>query len=242
MPNVSAHNRLELALSCREAPAIIVPVCEQLPDELIGEIHAGADAAELRVDLLQPCPDSVISRELGRLGSLPILATIRSHAEGGKWLGPVDEKLALFEHILSEVDGIDVELQSAGIKQAISLADGKVVVASMHDFQTTPHHLVLESRLARALDKGADYFKVAVTANDEDELAQILGFMERNPHEPIIAVTMGRLGVLGRLELLGRGSRATYTYVGDAPLVPGQLSLAELVGLGDVSILGLGQQ
>jgi 3-dehydroquinate dehydratase type I len=129
------------------------------------------------------------------------------------------------------VQGIDVELQSSDLPHLIDVADGKLVVASMHDFQTTPHHLVLEARLERALRAGADYFKVAVTANTDEELAQVMTFMERNATEPIIAVTMGDLGVDGRLELLRVGSRATYAFVGDVPVVPGQLGLAEIADL-----------
>jgi 3-dehydroquinate dehydratase-1 len=241
VPNIPLYNTLNIALTEPRAPAIIASVCDVLGEDQLAQVHADADVAELRVDRLLPCTDRIIDEQITRLGSIPVLATVRLHAEGGNWFGSVEERQALFGHLLPFVQGIDVELQATNLADLVEQAEGKLVVASMHDFNTTPHHLVLEARLEQALKAGADMFKVAVTANTYEELAQVAWFMERNSTEPVIAVSMGDLGAEGRLELLRLGSRATYAYVGEVPVVPGQLSLGEIAELRRLARAGLAE-
>lgn len=227
MPNVPDYNRLNNALS-EQTPTIIVPVGEVLSDELASEVCADADVAELRIDLFQPCSDSLISSQIERFACMPVLGTIRDRAELGKWIGSVDEKVALFERFLMEVDGVDIELASSGLERVIAMADGKVVIVSSHHTSAEAPIMLpqLEHRFDKSMRAGADYFKIAARADDEVALAQLSLFMEFNPEAPIIAVSMGRLGVQGRLDLVDRGSRGTFAYVGDTPVAPGQISLS----------------
>lgn len=225
-------NPLARILDAPEFTAI-VPVGARLSSELVDEICANAGAVELRIDQMQPCSDAFIERERLRFGSMPALATIRSKEEGGNWVGSVDEKLDLFRQMLPYVDGIDVELHSAALTGTVELAKerDRIVIASSHHFDGTTALTFsqLEYRYHMAMEAGVDYFKIAAMAHDDDALAPLCGFMELNPGAPIIAVAMGERGVVGRKRLLELGSRATYAFVGDEPVVPGQLSLAEFV-------------
>jgi len=233
MPNVPLHNRLNLALDAATPPAVIVPITEPLSPPLLDEVMTspGADVAELRVDLLQPGDGETAGLEdqIKKLARLPLLATIRSIEEGGHWFGEADKKLELFDDVRHWVDGIDIELAFGEFEEAVARADGKVVVASSHHLsERVPVTFEqLEYRFYRAMRAGADYFKIAAMTNNEAALSHVLRFMEFNRGDPIIAVTMGELGEQGRRELIKLGSCATFAYVGDTPLVAGQISLAE---------------
>lgn len=230
MAEVSPYNRLVQTLET-DAPSIAVPVTKALSDELVTEITESADIVELRVDQLLPCTNAAIFEQARRFGELPILVTIRSAPEGGAWVGTADNREQLFAELLPWVDGVDVELASPSLARVVERTLGKVVIASSHDFSGTPAYPQLEHRFYQAMQAGADYFKIATTVHTEDDLANITGFMELNKGEPIIAVAMGEYGVEGRLELARRGSRATFAFVGEEPLVPGQLSLAQAIVL-----------
>ncbi len=234
MPSFELPNRLRSML---DAPGYhaIVPVVEPPRDTSFVDALVHADAVELRIDKLLPCSDAELSRTASRYGALPILATIRSRAEGGDWVGSVDDKLALFEQLLPQVDGVDVELQSVALEGVIEMVKDKPVVVSAHHFDPTNHlrFRQLDMLLYNAQSAGADYVKIAAMTNTEEALAELLSFMELNATESVIAVAMGEFGGEGRKRLLELGSRATFAYVGSTPVVPGQLALAEFARFRD---------
>lgn len=227
MPNVSAQNALANVLDAPRYTAI-VPVANTNDESLIREVHNNADAAELRIDLMDPFPglDGLLLLA-NKFGRLPLLATFREESHGGDWSGNPYYKVGLLAKVSQWVHGIDIEYDFPLLDEVVQAADERVVIASMHDFDGVPSFATMMGRYERARRAGADYFKVAATPRHEGDIEQLSLFMRAHQGDPVIAVAMGEYGIEGRKRLLRLGSRATYAYVGDDPLVPGQLSLAE---------------
>ena len=149
----------------------------------------------------------------------PLLLTCRTAAEGGR--AQLDDAAygALLRSVLDGLAdwaperrpaAIDVEVQRGCLqwvcKQAHGL--GVDVVASFHDFETTPPDEVLEGVLARMADEGADLAKIAVWPTSADDVARLLGVCARattgtgegaGPGVPVAAMSMGALGAVSRV-------------------------------------------
>ena len=233
-------------------------------------IGAGADVLELRVDLLEETGaltaapmDTAAARVLeclqgvgevanGADAAAPLLLTCRTAAEGGR--AQLDD--AAYGALLRSVlDGfadwaperrpaaIDVEVQRGCLqwvcKQAHGL--GVDVVASFHDFETTPPDEVLEGDLARMADEGADLAKIAVWPTSADDVARLLGVCARatagrgegsGPGVPVAAMSMGALGAASRVAP-AFGSALTFAVVPDEQgetraSAPGQMPIQDV--------------
>ena len=149
----------------------------------------------------------------------PLLLTCRTAAEGGR--AQLDD--AAYGALLrSMLDGlaawaperrpaaIDVEVQRGCLRRVCEQAHGLGVdvVASFHDFDTTPSDQVLEEVLARMADEGADLAKIAVWPTGATDVARLLGVCARataDPEEgtglgvPVAAMSMGALGAVSRV-------------------------------------------
>lgn len=209
----------------------LVSVTEPLSDDQIVIARNSGVGIELRFDeLLVRGVD--LEREALRYGGIALLGTLRESDEGGMWDGGSDDKIAIYQRMAPYIHGYDIELRSPGLPEVVDMAreTGRIVIVSSHHFGDYPISVSqLEYRYHTAMETGADYFKVASMAHDFEAAAQLYSFMELNPGAPIIAVTMGELGVEGRKQLLRLGSRATYVFMGDRPAAPGQLSLSEFI-------------
>ena len=192
--------------------------------------EVGPDLLELRVDHF--------ARQPGRLdvlaarAPLPLLVTVRHPAEGGASPGlDTAARRRLYERFLPAAAFVDVELRSlralAGTV-ARAKANGVRVVASVHDFQAVPGAPKLRELATRAVDAGADVFKVAATVNRPGELARLLDLLDDERRLPLAVMGMGPLGRVSRLALAAAGSVLNYGYLGKRPQVPGQWPAATL--------------
>jgi 3-dehydroquinate dehydratase-1 len=180
------------------------------------------DIVEVRLDALDSAPDL---RALPR----PILATARAPKEGGRNNLNARERASRYLAVLDCVAAIDVELASrkalAGVLEAARDLDRKVVL-SYHDFSGIPSLSSLRAMQRRALDAGADIFKIAVTPRTPAELAVLLALLD-NPPLPTAAMGMGRYGKVSRLAAAACGSVLNYGWI-EKPNVTGQWSATEL--------------
>jgi 3-dehydroquinate dehydratase-1 len=180
------------------------------------------DIVEVRLDALDSAPDL-------RGMAHPILATVRAPEEGGRNDLNVRERASRYLAVLDCVAAVDVELASrkalAGMLDAAREA-GRTVVLSYHDFSGCPTLSSLRAMQRRALDAGADIFKVAVTPRTPAELAALLAILD-NPVVPTAAMGMGRYGKVSRLAAAACGSVLNYGWI-EKPNVTGQWSAAEL--------------
>jgi len=191
---------------------------------------AGADVIELRLDNFSSFSPAHLRKQIQRVKPLPVLATVRSKAEGGKWKGTEASRLELFRQVLPAVDGVDIELSAVQIRPALVQAARrlkKTVVVSYHNFKKTPSSAELKKIVRAAAAAGADIVKIATWVRSTRDL-HVLGslLMEGGP-KPLAVIGMGEKGRATRLLFPSLGSRLTYVHTGRA-MAPGQFDLATM--------------
>lgn len=189
------------------------------------------DVVEARVDLFD---DQQLGREAAdasaRLESsgTPVLITIRSAAQGGRFKGPEPARLALFRDALRVATWADVEDDAPIAREIGALVAGRPnaqLIVSHHDFQRTPALPALLAVAARcqAVAPGA-IAKIATRVTDDADRTVLRTLLARHPR---------RLAVIGmgdeafRVELAAAGSALAYGFIG-APTAPGQTSATAL--------------
>ena len=217
-------------------PKVIVPLTGRTVEELAVQASQLSghplDVVEWRADYLEAShPDSLVAagRELrSMLPHRPVLFTFRTGAEGG--CRPIEPdayaalNIALIESGL--VQAVDVEL-------ALDAADaaGLPVIGSSHDFAGTPNAAEIVRRLDAMADRGMAVGKIAVTPTTPEDVLTLLAACraatQRRPDTPVIAISMGGLGLVSRLAGHVFGSCATFAMVG-RPSAPGQIPVEQL--------------
>jgi 3-dehydroquinate dehydratase-1 len=217
------------------------PTADQLA--IIGQPNRGRrNWAELRFDLY-PTVDLNILKTLP-FGKIPVIATLRSAAEGGQWRASESERLASFKRLIPHVAVIDIELSSEAIlSEAVAAAHeaGKGVILSYHQFERMPKGSEMEAVFHRAKECGADLIKIAARAETLEEVRRMAQFTLAHAEAPIVTLAMGEVGAISRLCFAALGSRLSYAYVGE-PTAPGQFSYREMSAWFDRLYLGRASQ
>ncbi len=211
----------------------------------------GAEAVELRVDLMEGVSDdALLSLREQNAVKLPLLLTIRSSAEGGQWDRGDDERMSRLIELGPLADYIDIEFatyrKSANIRQKLGLAlrraghisqQGGVeeieratprqLILSVHDFLGRPstlHKTLLEMLECPDCDVPKIAFR-ARTLRDNFEAFEIM----RSAPRPVCVVCMGPDGLLSRVLANKFGAFATYVAADDdSATAPGQLTMRDL--------------
>ncbi|MFB6103734.1 MAG: type I 3-dehydroquinate dehydratase [Halobacteriaceae archaeon] len=194
-----------------------------------------ADILEYRLDLAT----DPLARLQDYSGVLPILATNRVTAEGGE-APPGDARLDRLEAAidLEPVVAVDIEANTLHTSRGTALArhareTGVTVIASTHDFETTPDRATLQDRLTRVAHTG-DIGKVAVTATDLEDALTLLSVTHAatSAGDNVATIAMGDPGRHTRVVAPVYGSRIAYAPVdSDRATAPGQYDLATLAEL-----------
>ena len=187
----------------------------------------GADLLELRLDCFKKQDAAYIQRIIKdiKTSKLPLIATIRSKAEGGKAGISDSAKLGLFENIIPLVDAVDIELGSSKIlKHIINQAHcfNRKVIVSYHNFKNTPEQKRLESIIRNSKKAGGDIVKIATFAKEKKDIIRLASLAAS--HKNIIIIAMGKLGIVSRILFPMLGSLFTYCSVTKSS-APGQLPL-----------------
>lgn len=205
--------------------------------DIIPRVVVGADAVELRVDLLEDRgPDAIIETVsvLRHAAQKPIIFTVRSASQGGRF--PDDgheERLQLYRlAVRLGVEYLDVEvsLPEEATQTVTELRGQTQIIASHHD---PPGALSWRNAswipfYNRALQFG-DVIKLVGTAKaieDNFDLVKFKAKMLAAQKTPIIALNMGSAGKLSRI-LNGFLTPVSHP---DLPFkaAPGQLSAADI--------------
>ena len=223
---------------CLSAPQI-QPWLEDMP-----EIVVGADAVELRVDLLEdpngseglPSFEFVVD-QVGLLRTkttLPLIFTVRTKAQGGKFPDDAyDHAQLLYSTALRlGVEFVDLEMtMPEEILREVSDNRGFTnIIASHHDplGQLSWSNGSWIPFYNRALQYG-DVIKLVGTAKslqDNFALAEFKAWAESSHPIPLIAINMGEHGKLSRI-LNGFMTPVSHPILPSAT-APGQLSAAEI--------------
>ena len=194
-------------------------------------LREGVDLLEARVDRfhrfdLRHVTSTV--RALRRYG-VPVIGTVRSHAEGGARRLSNAARYALYEAIAPLVNALDIELRSEallGDVAALARRSHSTLIVSYHDFQRMPSKATLGQVVRRAGSSGADLIKIAARARKTADVVRLLEFTLRHPERPLVTIAMGPEGTISRLVFPLAGSRLTYTSLS---VRDGQLPLPALV-------------
>ena len=213
--------------------------------DFLPEVVVGSDAVELRVDLLEdpqnpnaPPSAEYVANQLAILHgstSLPVIFTIRTQSQGGKFPDNAPlELVASMYHLAFRmgVEFLDLEIQFPEplLRQIVEAKGHTKIIASHHD----PKNTLLWGNGSwmpfynKALLYGDVVKLVGVATSQEDNL-QLLQFkksVETRHKTPMIAINMGIDGQLSRIQ------NGFLTPVSHPALpfkaAPGQLSAVEI--------------
>ena len=212
--------------------------------DFLPEVIVGSDAVELRVDLLRdpqrpegPPSTDFVANQLAILHgstSLPVIFTIRTVSQGGKFPDNAhEEALSLYTLALRMgVEFLDLEMQfpESLLRSIIQARRTTKIIASHHD----PKRVLSWSNGSwipyynKALQYGDIIKLVGVSTAEEDNL-QLMQFKKwaTSGHQtPMIAINMGQAGQLSRI--LNRFLTPVSHPVLPFKAAPGQLSAAEI--------------
>lgn len=170
------------------------------------------------------------------VGELPILVTFRTKNEGGVLELGEDEYLDLVATVVTNRlgDAVDIELfhDEERVKDLVKQAHNYnvVVIMSNHDFEKVPAKDVIELRLKKMADLGADVSKLACMPHSADDVLTLLSATNdarKALSTPIITMAMADLGKVSRIVGQVFGSCLSFGAVGKTS-APGQLSIEDL--------------
>ncbi|MFO7833198.1 MAG: type I 3-dehydroquinate dehydratase [Halohasta sp.] len=215
-------------------------------DDLTAEPAARkhADAVEFRLDLATDPLDQLAAYD----GELPLVVTNRAAWEGGE-ADDETRRLDTLETALNHEAVAAVDLECGALDGSVAAADterarelrdaaheaGVSVIASIHDFESTPAVDELVDLLERADDEG-DVGKLAVTATDRADALAVLSATHRAVESgwTVATMAMGAAGQHTRAVAPVYGSAIGYAPVDPAgATAPGQYDLATLRRLVD---------
>jgi 3-dehydroquinate dehydratase I len=246
MPDTKLIHLRGKPIAAGALPLICTPLVGRTRDAVLAELAAvlpkKPDLIEWRVDFFEGIGDTALvidtARALqGGAAGIPILFTRRSTKEGGERIALVEaEVVKLYEAVCAErcVDMIDYEMCNdaadfARLRSA-SRAGGILMVASYHNFQSTPDAATLVDKFAEAERLGGDVAKVAVMPQCPEDVLTLLGATHaasRAVGLPLISMSMGAYGSLSRMMGWVYGSTVTFA-VGKSSSAPGQVPIEEL--------------
>ncbi|WP_375652445.1 type I 3-dehydroquinate dehydratase, partial [Lactobacillus delbrueckii] len=170
------------------------------------------------------------------VGELPILVTFRTKNEGGVLELGEDEYLDLVATVVTNSlgDAVDIELfhDEERVKDLVKQAHNYnvVVIMSNHDFEKVPAKDVIEFRLKKMANLGADVPKLACMPHSADDVLTLLSATNdarKALSTPIITMAMADLGKVSRIAGQVFGSCLSFGAVGKTS-APGQLSIEDL--------------
>jgi len=185
----------------------------------------GADLVELRVDLyegdlMQQVKDATTAT------SLPVIVTLRSAQEGGRFFGTPEEWMKKVRPLLPFADYVDIEQPFAKFAPAIREA-GTKIIASHHTAWMVPLYELFA--MERDLRSYGDIPKIVVTPQGDADVIELLTFTQA-ANKPICTGVMGGQFRHARAMLPLVGSEFVYCHMGDTT-AEGQYSVEEFVQL-----------
>lgn len=185
----------------------------------------GAELVELRVDLYEGDLMQQV-RDAKAATSLPIILTLRSAQEGGRFFGTADEWMEKIDPLLPFADYVDIEQPFA--RHAPVIRDtGKKIIASHHTTRMVPLYILFV--MERELRAYGDIPKIVVTPEKEEDVIELLTFTQA-ANKPICTGVMGAQFRHARAMLPLGGSEFVYCHMGDTT-AEGQYSVEEFVQL-----------
>jgi len=240
------QKQVELAELAKLPVKTIVPITAKTKEQAIAQAkviaaNADADLAEFRIDLLSFASDSkqviALGHELKQiLGTKPMIATIRTHNEGGQLTISDADYGKTYQAYLQQpfMDMLDVEMfrDQQIVKNTVKLAHAKkvLIVMSNHDFQKTPAEAEIIKRLLKQDELGADILKIAVMPQSKQDVFTLMNAtlnVSQQSKKPLLTMSMGKLGTISRIATANMGGSFSFGMIGEAS-APGQIDVTQL--------------
>ncbi|GAA5632000.1 catabolic 3-dehydroquinate dehydratase [Acinetobacter calcoaceticus] len=240
------HKQVELSELAKLPVKTIVPITAKTKEQAIAQAkviaaNADADLAEFRIDLLSFASDSkqviALGHELKQiLGTKPMIATIRTHNEGGQLTISDADYGKTYKAYLQQpfMDMLDVEMfrDQQIVKNTVKLAHAKkvLIVMSNHDFQKTPAEAEIIKRLLKQDELGADILKIAVMPQSKQDVFTLMNAtlkVSQQSKKPLLTMSMGKLGTISRIATANMGGSFSFGMIGEAS-APGQIDVTQL--------------
>lgn len=243
---VNSSNSVELSELAKLPVKTIVPITAKTKEQAIAQAkviaaNPDADLAEFRIDLLNFANDSkqviALGQELKQiLGVKPMIATIRTHNEGGQLTISDADYGKTYQAYLQQpfMDMLDVEMfrDQHIVKNTVKLAHMKkvLIVMSNHDFQKTPPEAEIIKRLLKQDELGADILKIAVMPQNKQDVLTLMNAtlkVSQQSKKPLLTMSMGKLGTISRIATANMGGSFSFGMIGEAS-APGQIDVTQL--------------
>ncbi|MCX5466374.1 type I 3-dehydroquinate dehydratase [Acinetobacter sp. A-IN1] len=224
----------------------IVPITAKTQEQALAQAkviasNPDADLAEFRIDLLEFANDSKQVIALGHqlkkiLGTKPMIATIRTHNEGGQLTITDADYAKTYQAYLKQpfMDMLDVEMfrDPQVVKNTVELAHAKkvLIVMSNHDFKKTPNEDEIIQRLLKQDELGADILKIAVMPQNKQDVFTLMNAtlkVSQQSKKPLLTMSMGKLGTISRIATANMGGSFSFGMIGEAS-APGQIDVTQL--------------
>ncbi len=157
---------------------------------------------------------------------IPLIGTLRSVREGGKFSGPDDSWQRKISEILPFFDYIDVEMRYRRYAPFISAAGTKIIASHHTTDMPSPGEL---RRIRQVLAEYGDIPKIAVQPRTGQEVITLLSFTEESPKPVVTSIMGGRFRHFRPLLPLF-GSEFMFCHAGK-PTSGGQYHIAEIRSL-----------
>ena len=226
----------------RGRPKICVPLAfERDWSEPLKQVKAApCDLVEWRADAFADYADAGRTLDVLRalrqaLGDVPLIYTLRTKREGGEAaVAPEEYRMLLEAAALSGCcNFVDVEAcwpETQGLIAA-TRGGGVGVIVSKHDFERTPEPDEITNMLETLRLCCGDICKLALMPRSRADVLALMAasvrFHEEHPDALLIAISMGALGSISRVEAGFFGSAVTFASAGRAS-APGQPDAAAL--------------
>lgn len=230
-------------------PKICVPIIGKTESDIIKEVdyikELNADIIEWRVDFFENAADinsvtDVLKKIRIIFNDKPIIFTFRSAKEGGQkeinssYYAELNETVAKSK--LADIIDVELFTKKEYIKEIIRIAheNNIFVIISNHDFDETPLEEKIIKRMQKEQELGADILKIAVMSHSAADVLALMNaacrMKEKYSKHPLIAIAMGKKGVVSRISGEIFGSDISF---GTAKKLsaPGQISVADLRGV-----------
>lgn len=242
----NVQKQVELSALAQLPVKTIVPITAKTKEQAIAQAkviaaNQDADLVEFRIDLLDFAADSKQVISLGHelkkiLGDKPMIATIRTHNEGGKLTISDADYGKTYQAYLTQpfMDMLDVEMfrDQQVVKNTVKLAHDKkvLIVMSNHDFQKTPSEDEIVKRLLKQDELGADILKIAVMPQSKQDVFTLMNAtlkVSQQSKKPLLTMSMGKLGTISRIATANMGGSFSFGMIGEAS-APGQIDVTQL--------------
>ncbi len=240
------QKQVELSELAKLPVKTIVPITAKTREQAIAQAkviaaNADADLAEFRIDLLNFASDRkqviALGHELKQiLGTKPLIATIRTHNEGGQLTISDADYGKTYQAYLQQpfMDMLDVEMfrDQQIVKDTVRMAHAKkvLIVMSNHDFQKTPSESEIIKRLLKQDELGADILKIAVMPQNKQDVFTLMNAtlkVSQQSKKPLLTMSMGKLGTISRIATANMGGSFSFGMIGEAS-APGQIDVTQL--------------